>query len=59
VDGFNWLWESSEVDTCEYGNELFGSMKSGKYLDQLSDYQLLKKAYIPWNDLKYALRNYL
>jgi hypothetical protein len=28
---------------CEHGNELLLAMKGGKFLDQLNDYQLLKK----------------
>jgi hypothetical protein len=31
------------VGFCEYGDEAFGSIKSGDFFDQLSDYQLLKK----------------
>jgi hypothetical protein len=29
--------------SCEHGNEPSGSIKGGKFLDWLSDYQLLKK----------------
>jgi len=32
---------------CEHGNEPSGSIKSGKFLDQLSDCQLLKKHSAP------------
>jgi hypothetical protein len=28
---------------CEHGNDPSGSIKSGKYLDQLRDYWLVKK----------------
>jgi hypothetical protein len=28
---------------CEHGNEISDSIKGGEFLDQLSDYQLLKK----------------
>jgi hypothetical protein len=28
---------------CEHGNETLGSLEGGKFLEQLSDYQLLKK----------------
>jgi hypothetical protein len=39
----------SETDfrdtVSEYG---LGSIKDGEFLDQLSDYQLLKKTSIPW-----------
>jgi hypothetical protein len=27
---------------CEHGNELSGSIKGGEFLDQISDYYLLK-----------------
>jgi hypothetical protein len=30
------------VDTCEYGNEYSGPIKGGKFIDKLSNYQLLK-----------------
>jgi hypothetical protein len=33
----------------ENGNELSGSMKGGKFLDYLSDCQLLKKGSAPWS----------
>jgi hypothetical protein len=36
-DGVQW-WNS-----CVYGNEHFGSIKDGKYLDLLCDYQRLRK----------------
>jgi len=29
--------------SCELGNELSGSIKSGKFLDQMSEYKLKKK----------------
>jgi len=29
--------------SCEHGNEPSSSVKGGEFLDQLSDYQLLKK----------------
>lgn len=31
------------VDSCEQGNESSGSMNSRKFLDEMSDYYLLKK----------------
>jgi hypothetical protein len=34
---------SQLAGSCEYGNEPFGSIKGGVFLDQLSDCQLLKK----------------
>jgi hypothetical protein len=33
--------------SCERGNEHYGSIKGGKFLDQLSDFQLLKKDSAP------------
>jgi hypothetical protein len=33
--------------SCERGNELSSSMKDGSFLDQLNDYQILKKYSIP------------
>jgi hypothetical protein len=35
--------------SCEYGNERSGSMKGGEFLDELSEYQLLKKNTGLWN----------
>jgi hypothetical protein len=32
---------------CEHGNEPSGSMKPGEFLDQLSDFQLLKTVSAP------------
>jgi hypothetical protein len=37
------------ADCCEHGNEPSGSIKCEKFLDYLSDYQLLKKDYAPWS----------
>jgi hypothetical protein len=31
------------VGSCEHGNEPSGSMKGGEFLDQINDYQFLKK----------------
>jgi hypothetical protein len=31
------------------GNKHSGSIKGGEFLDQLSEYQLLKKNYDPWS----------
>jgi hypothetical protein len=31
------------ADSCEHGNEPSGSIKGGNFLEQLSDYQLLKQ----------------
>jgi hypothetical protein len=35
------------VGSCEHGNELLGFIKGGKFLDYMSDYQLLKKDSAP------------
>jgi hypothetical protein len=32
----------------EHGNEPSGSIKSGEFVEYLSDYQLLKKGSDPW-----------
>jgi hypothetical protein len=37
------------VGSWEHGNEPLGSIKGGKFLDQLSDLQLLKKNSTPWS----------
>jgi hypothetical protein len=34
---------------CEHGKELSGSIRSGKYLDYMSDYELLKMDSAPWS----------
>ena len=35
--------------TCDYGNELSGSIKCGKFLDYLRTGQLFKKDCAPWS----------
>jgi hypothetical protein len=35
--------------SCELGNELSGSIKSGKFLDQMSEYKLFKKDSSSWS----------
>jgi hypothetical protein len=35
--------------SCEHGNKTSGSIKGGKLLDHLDDYQLLKKDSAPWS----------
>jgi len=35
--------------SCEHGNEPSGSKKGGKFLDYLSDYELLKEGFAPWH----------
>jgi hypothetical protein len=37
------------LGSCEHGNESLGSMKGRKLLEQLSDYDLLKKESGPWS----------
>jgi hypothetical protein len=37
------------VDFRNHGDEHFGSIKGGESLDQLHDYQLLKKNYVPFS----------
>jgi hypothetical protein len=34
---------------CEHGNEHSGSIKGGGFLDQLKDYERLKKEPAPYN----------
>ena len=41
--------------TCECGNEHSGSIKCGKFLDQLQTGQLLKKDCAPWSELSLLL----
>jgi hypothetical protein len=36
-------------ESCEHGNEPWGSIKGGKFLNQLSDYQLFKLDSAPWS----------
>jgi hypothetical protein len=35
--------------SCEHGYELTGSIKGGRFLDQLNNYQLLKEDFAPWS----------
>jgi len=37
------------ADRSEQGSEPSGSMKGGEFLEQLSDYQFLKKDSVPWS----------
>jgi hypothetical protein len=45
-EGVNWIHLSQNSvhkrDSCEQGNDSFGSIKNGKFLDNVRDYQLLK-----------------
>jgi hypothetical protein len=44
-----WLSVRGQWWAREHGNEPSGSIKSEKYLDQLSDYYILKKDGTPWS----------
>ena len=50
VYGLDWagLGQRHVVDACECGNEPWGSVKCGEFLDQLQTNQLLKDS-APWN----------
>jgi hypothetical protein len=37
------------ADSCEHGNEISGSIKSGEFLDRLSNHLLLNKDPAPWS----------
>jgi hypothetical protein len=51
---WDWIAEQGQVSRCsELGNELPGSTKDGEFLDQLCDYQLLKKDCNSWKWLRY------
>jgi len=41
--------EDLVVGSCQHGNEPSGCIKDGEFLDQLSDYQLLKYNSAPCN----------
>jgi len=41
---------SSGVGSCEDGNEYSDSIQGGKFLEWVSDYQLLKKACAPCSE---------
>jgi hypothetical protein len=43
--GSRWV---SVADFDKHGHEPSGFIKSGEFLDQLSNYQLIKKDYAPW-----------
>jgi hypothetical protein len=49
--GFNWLSIGSRNGSCEHGTEGLVSIKGGKFLNQLNDYQLLKKDSASWSYL--------
>jgi len=38
--------------SCEHGNEPLDFIKGGQFLDQLSEYKLIKKESAPCNQLK-------
>jgi len=39
------------TSSCEDGNEPSGSVRGGKFLDWLSDYELVKKDPVPCSEL--------
>jgi hypothetical protein len=43
------------VVSCEYGNEPSDSMQGGEFIDQVSDYKLLKEDSAPWISLYYKV----
>jgi hypothetical protein len=43
--------------SCEFNNELTGSITFWKILGSLSDWQLLKKDSAPWSWLVYQFKN--
>jgi hypothetical protein len=45
------LAEGPVAGSCKHGNETSGSVKRGKFLEQLSDCQLLKNSYAGWSEL--------
>lgn len=47
VDWIHLAQDATGVGSCERGNEPSGSIKSRKFVFQLSEYQLLKLMY-PW-----------
>jgi hypothetical protein len=42
-------WQGPVAVSSEHGNELRVPWKAGKFLDQLSEYQFLKKDSAPWS----------
>jgi hypothetical protein len=48
--------ECAVVRYCEHDNETWGSTEAGKFLDQLSDYQFLRKDSASW---KFDLNTYI
>jgi hypothetical protein len=51
--GRMWLLMGHVTGGCEYSNEASGSIKGGKFLDCLSDYQLLKRGSALWGQLSH------
>ena len=51
VYGLDWAGPGQRqvADACECGNEPWGSVKCGEFLDQLQTSQLLKKDSAPWS----------
>jgi hypothetical protein len=47
---YEMLHRASELEgSCEHGDEPSGPIKGRKFLDEVSDYQLLKKDSSPWS----------
>lgn len=45
-----WVHEAQDRRvSCEYGKESEVSIKCGEFLEQMSNNQLLKKDFAPWN----------
>jgi hypothetical protein len=51
MTGFNWHKIISSGGSCEHGDEHSGSINILVCLNQLNDYQLLKKDPAPWSYL--------
>ena len=49
VDRSDLARDRQVAESCEKGDERAGSTKCGEFLDQLRDYQLLKRDSAPWN----------
>jgi hypothetical protein len=47
------LGNDPAAGSCENGNEPSGSIKGGKFLEWLSNWQRLKEASVPWSYYNY------
>jgi hypothetical protein len=43
------MWYRPFVGFCDNGDEYSGSKKGGKLLDQMTEYQILKRDYATWS----------